>query len=165
MTEPGCTKLPLILPYILTQLQEVTELPAAACFLSQRDTMPYDGVADQYVWVRVEDATDDLPVYQGAGRLDTREDVTFSVTVRTRLGLDPVNADTEWLTNASLGHLYLVHKVAKALVEFHPSDGQGNLYSITPVEPRKAGKPRKDKVPEWGESVRYFGLLYKLDFS
>lgn len=170
MPEVKRTRLDVVLPYLLDRLRSVTGLNESTCFLSQLEEMPFDGMADQYLWLRVEDDADELPILQGAGRIDCREDQTVSVTVRTRSGLDQPQQDlyrlTGSLTDATLGHLYMVHLVKDALVTFFPADSQGNLYAVAPLEPRPNRRPRRDKKQtEWLEKTLLFSFSYILDLD
>ena len=49
------TELAAILPPIRTRLASVAALPAERVLLLQRESPPFDGHGDSYLWVRVED--------------------------------------------------------------------------------------------------------------
>lgn len=160
------TSLATILPLILTRLQAVTELPAEACFLSQAEEMPFDGLADQYIWLKVDKQTSNIDQHIGAGRVDSRQVCTLVVTVRTRLALDSPARDTAWLTDTSLGHLILTDKVEDALETFTVEDDDGNILANEPMIQQTDAAPRKDpRLKEWGESRMYFTLNYTRDLD
>lgn len=161
MAEPIRTRLDLIIPYLLARLRSVTGLTEACVFCSQRRKLPYDAMADQFVFIHFHDDTPQQPILQGAGRSDVRQEQLFSVTARTRLALDPPDRDTIWLTQASQGHLLLCHNVDDAMDGYIVEDTDGNWFTLGPIEPAHGKGPEKDdKATEWGEKSMFYRLVY-----
>lgn len=163
------TDLATILPTLLARVVTVTGLPTERVFVCQREEVPYDAHGDSYVFLRVEDTDFDDANIIGAGRIDARERVVVTATIRSRLALDEADRDTVWMTNASLGHLQLRHDVLDALLGFFPENSQNSWVLTThPLTPGRGGKPRKERPKgntEWGESLLAFNLEYELDLS
>lgn len=164
------TELAAILPPIRTRLASVAALPAERVLLLQRESPPFDGHGDSYLWVRVEDGAFDMPNVIGAGRIDAREEVLFSVTARTRLAVDERNQDLQWLIHESLGNLRLRQKVIDAMLCFQPLDSSGNWLTTEPIKPARSRGPRKEQGKdktnkEWGESTTYWMLRYEVSVT
>lgn len=154
---------------LLAHVASITELPPERVFFCQRDEPPFNSQADSYVFLRFEDGDYDRPNLIGAGRIDTRERIVLSATIRSRVSLDEADRDTIWLTEtqASVGHLQLRHKVLDALVCFTVIDGDGNHLVTEPLKPATSRPPRKEKSPnpEWGQSVLMFDVIIHLDLD
>ena len=153
-----------IVPPLLDRVASVTELPPERVFFTQRRRVPFNSQADSYVFLRLEDGDYDRPNVLGAGRIDSRERVVLSATMRTRLSLDEADRDTVWLTEPSLGHLRLRHAVLDALICFVPLDDDGNWLVTEPIKPARHRRPEKEEQPDpsWGESSLFFEVVYEL---
>lgn len=133
--------------------------------------VPLHAQADQYLMLWLADqGIPDMPVYEGAGRFDTRLSVRFAVTLYTRFMVDEVSSSLAWLTSASLGHMGAVSGVLNALVGFVPTDtgdGSGNWYCTQSINPAPVGTPRRERKrdPEWGVSVIGFVAVYELNLD
>lgn len=165
------TNLAVILSVLRARLVDVTGLPPERVGLLQREEAPFNAHGDGYVYLRVEDGGFDMPDLIGAGRIDTREEILFSVTARSRCALDESNMDWLWLTEESLGNLKLRHAVLEAMVCFQPTDSEGNWLVTEPIKPSRSRRPRKEPGTrdrpnkDWGESVTYWELKYECDLT
>jgi hypothetical protein len=157
------TQLQLILPDIKQRLMNVLDFPADRVFFWQGDgDPPFHAEAQQYVWMTLEGEADDLPIMQGAGRIDARETQILRVVARTRVSLDPGDRHDIALMDQTYGILALAHLVKVALVDYFPVDVNGNILAM-PMKPRHGGNPRPIPKQEWMEKTLWFEILYELD--
>ena len=167
--QPIPTSLDVILPVLRARLVSVTGLPAERVGALQRNDVPFNAHGDNYVFLRVEDSSFDMADIIGAGRIDSREEVLLSLTVRSRLATDEANMDWKWLTDESYGNLRLRHRCIDALLCFQPLDDDGNWLVTEPIKPTTTRRPRKEegKAPnrEWGESTTWWKMTYHLDLD
>ncbi len=133
--------------------------------------VPLHPQADQYLVIWLADqGHPDMPVYDGAGRWDTRMTVRLAITLRTRFFVDEVSSSLAWLTDASLGHLEAVGDILNALVEFTPTDtadDTGNWHCVQGLNPAPVGAPEQEakRDPEWGSSVIGFIAVYEVNLN
>ncbi len=159
-----------IFPAIRARLAAVTGFPPERVLNLQREDPPFDSHGDSYVYVRVENSDFDMANILGAGRIDAREALPFSVVVRTRYAVDEANQDVAWLLDPIYGHAELRRLVLDAMMLFQPLDGSGNWLATEPIKPAPARQPRKDEGrnrpnKEWGQSELRFVVTYELDLS
>lgn len=130
--------------------------------------------AEQHLALWPGDARPDLPIFQGAGRVDTRLAWTFELRLWTRCDLDEPNSSLLWLTHqpvispaqAGLGHLYWLRQVYNAMVCFYPEDASQNAYLVQPLYPVGQTKPRRDKKQrEWGSSTTTWVAVFDDDLD
>ena len=171
MPTPIPTDLATILPVLRARLVDWVELPLERVGLLQRDDVPFHSQADSYLFLRVEGGTFIMGDVEGAGRINTKERILFSITCRTRLALDEANVDYLWMvaTEESRGNAILRHKVLDAMMLFQPEDEDGNWLITEPIKPDRTLRPRKasgnNPNKEWGESTLWFVLTYHLDLD
>lgn len=164
------TRLDLVLLGIQTRLIAALSWPAERVLIMDPDAIDYDPQADHYLMIWPESESPNAPIFQGAGRYDTRVTERVTFTIRTRYMVDETTSLQAWLTDASQGHLRARHRVWDALVAYQVTDDgteSGNWLVACPIEPASGGRPRKtrQRAPGWGESSLSFSVTYVLDLD
>lgn len=135
-------------------------------YLSMRMNPPVHVVANQYAII--------LPVIQNAiqaqatghGRYATGMDARIDVYVRSRLALDQLHKDTQWLTNRTRGALRKVHEVLDALHLYLPMIDKDRAMLEEPMRIVFVGEPKKRyDNPEWGDVLLEFECKYLLGLN
>jgi hypothetical protein len=155
------TRLDIVLPLIQARLLAALSWPVERVIMAMKDgSHPHN----QYLrlWPRAATAFD---VYRhGAGRTDTRVRRMLAIKLWTNLGVDEVNSNQQWLTQASLGHLVNEHAIINALENWTPTDSAGNNLLVQGMKLHPVSEPEKPNVeePEWGFTVQEYDLQYEL---
>jgi hypothetical protein len=174
MPSPIPTTLDRVLDRVAARLSDWLDWPEERTLVMDPEVFTHHPQGDQYLLVWSDAENPDLGVYQGAGRLDTRMQARFSVTVRTRYGVDEATSSRKWLLDQARGHLAARHGAWDALVAFQPievdGDGNetGNWLCYEPIAPANATRPRKARIKEmagWGESALWFVAPYVLNLD
>lgn len=163
------TVIPTRLDIILLNIQQ--HLMSSLSWVQQRvdimdpDKLPVNkhplGSNYLVLWPDVE--TPNIPIFQGAGRLDTRMTDRLNVHVRSAAALDEYASAQTWLTDPSLGHIFLRHQVWDALLNYLPTDSNSNLLTVNGLVPAPARKAKLEGEKKyWGESVLAFDVNYVL---
>lgn len=116
---------------------------------------------DHYMllWPAPEQAN--VPIFRGAGRLDTRLTERFIVTLRSAHLLDDYKERQIWLTDPGVGHLVLRNQIWDALLEYNPVDSSDNALTIGPLEPAQSTTPKSRDAKHYvGESNCGFQFIY-----
>lgn len=184
------SRLDTIMLAIQAQLMIVTTFPIERVLICDPESLDFNPHGDQYLilWPDSEPAV--LPDVIGSGRINCQVTDRFAAYVRTRFAVDESSSALKWLTDASLGHIALRHKVWDALIDFQSVDGSDNILHF-PILPaagtrmrrgtpshisRAAGQARTAggtfapglKAPSdkgWGESILWFDVRYALDLT
>lgn len=171
------TELGPILLQLKIRLMDVLSWPAERVLLMDPDQSAYHHQADQYLLLWPDSSSPDLPILEGAGRVDARASERIMVVLRTRLSLDEATSKQLWLTDATgLGHLHTRHLIWDALINFQVTDAdteegddpdEANWLIVAPVTPAGGQRPRSGKLDakDWGETTQFFGLTYVLDLD
>lgn len=170
---PAATVLPTRLDRVVLALQAQLESalgwPSERVLVVDPEKLSFDPQADQYVCLWPETGFPEVPILEGAGRLDARHTVRLGVLARTRYAVDEPSSSLHWLTNSSLGHLVLLHNLWDALLNYQPTDtgdSAGNWLVVAPLVPVQSSRPRGRKPQkEWGESTLTFQFTYLLDLN
>ncbi len=153
-----------VLPLVLTQIATALGWAADRIFLCLEPPAA-DTQAGAYVVVMLGDGSLNSAVFDGGGRFDDRVPDTLLVGLRTRLSTDEAQRATNWLLDATLGHLDLRHTLRSALSGFMPTDASGNALVAKPMRVQACKRPAKvPKAPGgWGESWLVVSLEYEAD--
>lgn len=167
MAEPIRTNLATVLLAIRDELVFRLNWPEERVLLLDPDEVELPLTqGDQFLCLWFDGESADGPIFEGAGRVDTREDVRLVVALYTRLAADERGSARAWLTGPALGHLAARHKILDALLCFQPEDEDENVLTFEPIHPAPLSKPHRDKKQTgWGESRLGFALGYLLDLD
>src|SRR5438445_6030753 len=117
------TSLDLLMLGVRTQLMTALSFPGERVLLCDPESLDFHPHGDQYVILWPDLEGNMLPDVAGSGRINCQMTDRFAVHVRTRFAVDESSQAVQWLTNASLGHIILRHKIWDALIDFQVRDG------------------------------------------
>lgn len=131
--------------------------------------------ASQVVTVRPMKPTPGKEIgFSAAGRANPVVKRGIAVSVITRLSLDKVGEDEQFLEHESLGHFQVEDKILDALIDWLPTTTNPEAdpgeeeegMTTSPIKWEDGQQPEKDeKIPEWGESVLYFTVTFQQDLD
>ncbi len=152
---------------VQAQVISVTGFPYERVVIDAREPGEADeipGQAEQVIFLRVGNGRIDFNSVANQGRLCTKETLTISARLWTRLNTDEHNRDDLRITDPSVGHLRVRHAIYDALIDFGPEDSQGNILYSEVMKPVDSTEPRRKKAPTkgWARSVLDFLLYYEL---
>lgn len=157
-----------ILPLILAQIRSVTGFPEERVNPWVGEEAPHLQ-ADQDIVVLIRGFTPDPAYFAGGGRYTRLVKEKLEVRIRTRLMVDHPGSASQWLLDATLGHLQLRDKVANALDGFLPANEDGDVLVSSEITMESEPGPKKDaprtQPIDWGEERLVFtvGYLWERD--
>jgi hypothetical protein len=160
-----------IVQAIKTQLVTYTGIPEHRVLLRARHkqaktTHPVQG--RQYLVIRPYLPRPIGEWTEAAGRVNKGVSRPVEIIARTRLGLDQMDRDDNFLLNEDEGHFLLEELVFDALEMFMPEDADTNIIVARPIRCIPSPEPTdKDEPvdPQWGSSSLFFDVWYQLDLD
>ena len=154
-----------MLPLIEAQLVTITGLSTHRVFsrLAGRQVTTHPQQGTQYIVIRPRVPSPIEGPVSSAGRVQGMKRRVLEVVCRTRLGMDTVDRDDNFLLRADDGHFALEDAVYDALEIFEPTDSTGNVLSAEPMRslPDDGESQKSEPLdPQWGESVLLFEVKY-----
>lgn len=129
--------------------------------LSAVEDTPHTDAPNDIVLVPDSERKD--PKSLGSGRVELRVRRYISVILRTRCALDPINEDTQWLTNPDFGHFQVEDAIVDSMFLFQPVDGIGNALTFEPIiwmHIDRSHRGRAERANDYGFSKIIFDVPY-----
>jgi hypothetical protein len=165
---------PVIVPTVITaSLTTIlnligTQLVTDTGFPSERVNLVRDwptvtdmpvGDQDLYVSPR-EFVIEERDGVNGAGRLETIEHRRIGILIRTRLGTDAYQENTQWFNDATKGHIQLEEVIKNSLHGLTLIDSSNNIVVTEQLKLRGGDPYENAQDPEYGGQILYFDLAY-----